>query len=69
MKIVLGTSEWDICLNDNVRMSQILKAKVYLAEKAYPAFVKPWLTEWIQKMYYQNIQLIDLHKLNFFKDE
>lgn len=27
MKIVLGTSEWDICLNDNVRMSQILKAK------------------------------------------
>jgi len=27
MKIVLGTSEWDICLKDNVRMSQILKDK------------------------------------------
>lgn len=27
MKIVLGTSEWDICLNDNVRMSQILNSK------------------------------------------
>jgi esterase/lipase superfamily enzyme len=27
MKIVLGTSEWDICLNDNVKMSNILKAK------------------------------------------
>ncbi|MFN4144972.1 MAG: esterase family protein [Runella sp.] len=27
IKIVLGTSEWDICLNDNIRMSNILKAK------------------------------------------
>jgi esterase/lipase superfamily enzyme len=27
MKIVLGTSEWDICLNDNQRMAQILSSK------------------------------------------
>ncbi len=27
MKIILGTSEWDICLDDNVRLSRILNDK------------------------------------------
>jgi esterase/lipase superfamily enzyme len=27
MKIILGTSDWDICLDSNIKMSNILSAK------------------------------------------